>query len=602
MPGTIQVSVMELIGLPSESASSSIVIKVSLGKQVIETSVENGDLSFPLTTLRDNLVVKIHDNEGNELAHTGFTLSIVLFHFTWMIVDVASCCAKRFVYEAFRNALDLDLFWSEGVQTRLIVEKGTWDDMFPLEGGGQVHMRLIFLLNVEERQRIRKMRESASKKKKEEYPKKELEHSELSLPSDDSTLHADHRADVAHGGSSSELVSIPSLDKTHQVDPSHTDVKEETFKKEPSTISDSADSVDSVDELVISSQVSQKFEQFDVSEESSLEKDSTNIRKMIVAFESSLSKNTLQLEMESVKDSSITGTISEKSKIQPVYVELENTEEIHTRAEPEPDPPSTATRAVEVVEELKSNLQSVCTELKNTEEIQTHVVQEPDPSITAMFTEEDILTHEATAQESSSNATEEFTCQSHDQGYNKDEKPRTIDVGDEHYLEQRSLGESVKSSSSETNEFLGPLDNLVSGETQSLDLLAKEDTCTDICAIGSNNHQLAHDVANSFEVPHEAECITTSGFVEEIPIEAGVFPDAGSASTLAIGQTPISELSSEEHQQIFSVSTPEEDIPSRVKTPEPVGDSKGPVGQAIKIAVIIGFGLFIILSTQRRSR
>ncbi|KAL9266062.1 hypothetical protein AKJ16_DCAP08217 [Drosera capensis] len=555
MPGTIQVSILELIGLPSVSVSSSTVIKVSLGKQALETSVEKGDFSFPLTTLRDNLVVKIHDNEGNELAHTG-------------------------------------------VQTRLIVEKGTWDDVFPLEGGGQVHMRLIFLLNDDERHRIRKMRESASRKKQEEYPKKELENSELSLPAHDSKTHVDEQAVMAYGGSSPELVSIPCLDETHQ---SHTDIKEEPFYNEASTTSDPADSMDSVGELGISSEASQNVQRSDVVEESSLEEASSNIRKMIVAFESTLSK----LEMEPDKGSSImkselTGTTSEKSEIQPVYMELENTEEIHTHPEPEPYPPSTTTRAVDVVEELKSDIHPFGTELKNTE-VQTHGEQESDPSTTAVFTEEEILTHEATVQESSISDTEEFTCQSHDQSYNEDESP--INAGDGHNLEQRSLGESGKSSSSETNELLGPSDHVVSGETHCSESLAKEDRCPDICITGSNNHQLPHDVVNSSEVPDEAECVTTSGLVEEIPIEAGACPGAGDAIKIAIDRTPFSELSSENHQQIFSESTaPEVDIPGRVKKPEPVGDSKGSMGQAIKIAVIIGFGLFFILSTQRRSR
>lgn len=38
-----------------------------------------------------------------------------------------------------------------------IVEKGIWDDLFPLEGGGHVHMKLQFILNEDERNRIRGM-------------------------------------------------------------------------------------------------------------------------------------------------------------------------------------------------------------------------------------------------------------------------------------------------------------------------------------------------------------------------------------------------------------------------------------------------------------
>ncbi|KAM3760709.1 hypothetical protein ACB098_01G213900 [Castanea mollissima] len=55
-----------------------------------------------------------------------------------------------------------------GVEIKSIVEKGLWDDLFPLEGGGHVHMKLQFVLSEEERSRIRMMRESALKKKQDE--------------------------------------------------------------------------------------------------------------------------------------------------------------------------------------------------------------------------------------------------------------------------------------------------------------------------------------------------------------------------------------------------------------------------------------------------
>lgn len=44
-----------------------------------------------------------------------------------------------------------------GVEIKSIVEKGHWDDLFPLEGGGHVHMKLQFVLSEEERSRIRMM-------------------------------------------------------------------------------------------------------------------------------------------------------------------------------------------------------------------------------------------------------------------------------------------------------------------------------------------------------------------------------------------------------------------------------------------------------------
>ncbi|XP_050270234.1 uncharacterized protein LOC126714234 isoform X3 [Quercus robur] len=79
----------------------------------------------PLTSLRDNLIVTLQDADGIRISHAG-------------------------------------------VEIKSIVEKGLWDDLFPLEGGGHVHMKLQFVLSEEERSRIRMMRESALKKKQDE--------------------------------------------------------------------------------------------------------------------------------------------------------------------------------------------------------------------------------------------------------------------------------------------------------------------------------------------------------------------------------------------------------------------------------------------------
>ena len=45
----------------------------------------------------------------------------------------------------------------EGVQAKSIVEKGYWDDLFPLEGGGRVHLKFQFALSEDDRSRIRTM-------------------------------------------------------------------------------------------------------------------------------------------------------------------------------------------------------------------------------------------------------------------------------------------------------------------------------------------------------------------------------------------------------------------------------------------------------------
>ncbi|XP_048431588.1 uncharacterized protein LOC103951948 isoform X3 [Pyrus x bretschneideri] len=135
MPGTINISafsfssrfaefaVLQFMDLPSPP-SSPISIKVSMGKRECQ-AWDKGDFTFALTTLRDNLVLLLQDSEGNEISHAG-------------------------------------------VEVKSIVEKGLWDDLFPLKGGGFVRMKLQFVLNEEERNKIRMMRESAVKKKQGE--------------------------------------------------------------------------------------------------------------------------------------------------------------------------------------------------------------------------------------------------------------------------------------------------------------------------------------------------------------------------------------------------------------------------------------------------
>lgn len=38
-----------------------------------------------------------------------------------------------------------------------MVEKGIWDDIFFLEGGGKIHLKMQFVLSEEEQSRIRMM-------------------------------------------------------------------------------------------------------------------------------------------------------------------------------------------------------------------------------------------------------------------------------------------------------------------------------------------------------------------------------------------------------------------------------------------------------------
>ncbi|KAK4432907.1 hypothetical protein Salat_1052900 [Sesamum alatum] len=136
MPGTIQVTVLEFKGVSSSSKPSAKSLKVSMGKRHYQTW-DKGEFSFPIAKLREDLVVALLDAGGNEIAHAD-------------------------------------------IRTMQIIEKGSWDEVFSINGGGHVHMKLQFILNEEERKRIRSVRESAVKKKLESNPNINLRLTETS--------------------------------------------------------------------------------------------------------------------------------------------------------------------------------------------------------------------------------------------------------------------------------------------------------------------------------------------------------------------------------------------------------------------------------------
>lgn len=142
MPGSIRVSVLESVNLPAEATGGTYVsIKVNVGKREYQTKPSkvdgdrttawNSDFTFPVLNLRDNLVVALVDSKGNTISQSD-------------------------------------------IGTPIIIEKGFWDDLFPLKGGGHVHLRLNFVLTAEERKRIEAMREAALNRKEHRILKKNV--------------------------------------------------------------------------------------------------------------------------------------------------------------------------------------------------------------------------------------------------------------------------------------------------------------------------------------------------------------------------------------------------------------------------------------------
>ncbi|KAL8035890.1 hypothetical protein ABFX02_12G124500 [Erythranthe guttata] len=84
-----------------------------------------------------------------------------------------------------------------------VMEKGSWDEVFPINGGGNVHMKLQFILSDEERNRIRIVRESAVKKKLEMNP-----NINLRLTSSRDSVEPSTKYEQTVSDSEKELVAI----------------------------------------------------------------------------------------------------------------------------------------------------------------------------------------------------------------------------------------------------------------------------------------------------------------------------------------------------------------------------------------------------------
>ncbi|KAL3829979.1 hypothetical protein ACJIZ3_018781 [Penstemon smallii] len=248
MPGTIQVTVLEFKSFSSSSQPSAKSLKVSMGKRHFQTW-DKGDFSFPITKLGENLVVSLLDAGGNEIANAD-------------------------------------------IQTMQIIEKGIWDEVFSMEGGGgggNVHMKLRFFLSEEDRNRIRVMRESVIKKKHaENNPNINLRLSDSEQVSDSqkkfvevdavrSKVDAERRRIIGSAIPNATDIISQGASSSPQVNEKIPAVKIETHFPFSSVRSDIEKKVvPKVQDGLISKQQNQE----------PLKKTPSNVRKMISAFES----------------------------------------------------------------------------------------------------------------------------------------------------------------------------------------------------------------------------------------------------------------------------------------------------------------------------
>ncbi|XP_048549444.1 uncharacterized protein LOC125529076 isoform X2 [Triticum urartu] len=140
MPGSIRVSasLLRLVKKKKRSycsifccadiqppVAAPLFLQVNLGKKDYSGYIGQDGFSFPVTSLRDSMVLSLYD-------------------------------------------ADKELVSKTELKTRSIVEQGSTDVVFSLDSGGQIVLQLQFLLSDEDRKRIQEMRNSAMKRKQQE--------------------------------------------------------------------------------------------------------------------------------------------------------------------------------------------------------------------------------------------------------------------------------------------------------------------------------------------------------------------------------------------------------------------------------------------------
>lgn len=119
MPGSIKISDIQ------PAVTAPLFLQVSVGKREYTGNIVQDGFSFPVTSLRDSMLMTLYDAD------------------------------KEFVSKT-------------EVNTKAIVELGTMEVIFTLDSGGTIILQLKFLLSDEDRKRVQEMRNSAMKRKQQE--------------------------------------------------------------------------------------------------------------------------------------------------------------------------------------------------------------------------------------------------------------------------------------------------------------------------------------------------------------------------------------------------------------------------------------------------
>ncbi|XP_025012245.1 uncharacterized protein LOC8272541 isoform X3 [Ricinus communis] len=544
MPGIIQVSVLEFMALPSSPPLSQMSIKVSMGKRYYQTR-DKGEFSFPLTTLRDKLIVTLQDAQGKEVSYTV-------------------------------------------IETRLVIEKGIWDDIFQLEGGGHVHLKLQFVLSEEDRQRIRIMRESALRKKHDELLKSELRSSPRasSVRSDDaSILQPNHEVSVIQAGLGSTTTSILFKKKsdpedkegTHSVQkqtkPNDTDRYEDTLSITPVSHRfdirlEGVSHARSVEKDPIQTPaILNEDGANDIEKQSTIKKTPSKIRNMISAFESNVNQ---KQDM--------------KPKIRPTSIKSESDK---TRAE------GSSSRHLNEVKVENAELAQLSDSVRNA--IHTRDL-ELTPSLIREREEQIGIRTKGTTQNLK----------------DKTKVKQKVNIQEEKTSYEGFARVSTSGRASVSGRMLNekgrhPLRNLIGRRRLSGDKIVEQKSVKGIQP-KDMQHLNNQDRASSND-PCPSEC---NG--------AWIFPDGGKRMCITTNAKQMMNLMggffAEAKNQLGNLTSPvaenakqvEEDGEASQRYKEPkVDDStdaetpRGPVGQVMRVVIMVGFATLVLFARQRKS-
>lgn len=118
MPGSIHISATQ------PPVITPLFLQVTVGNREYSGNIEQDALSFPVTSLRESMVIMLYSADGA-------------------------------------------LISKSELKTKEIVESGTMDTVFALDSGGEIVLQIQFLLNDDDRKRIQEMRNSAMKMKQQ---------------------------------------------------------------------------------------------------------------------------------------------------------------------------------------------------------------------------------------------------------------------------------------------------------------------------------------------------------------------------------------------------------------------------------------------------